>query len=130
MAALGYTYSNAFLTSILTKATFTPPAAVYVALLTSAPTDAGGGTEASYTGYARVEAHSDWGTAASGSITNNAAVTFGACTGGSATVTYFAIYDASTGGNLITWGATTSSLAISNGITPSFGVGQLTVSDL
>jgi hypothetical protein len=107
------------------KTSFTMPTA-YVALFTTNPTDAGGGTEANYTGYARVTTvGADW-TASSGVNGLNAnAITFGACTAGTNTITGFGLYDASSAGNLLAWG--TCSLSVSSGITPSFAVGQLNI---
>jgi hypothetical protein len=107
---------------------------LYVALCTAAPTDASTGstiTEATYTGYARVStATTDWNAATGTSpatVTNANAVTFGACTAGSSTITHFALVDASSAGNVILWGALSSpsSLAVSTGITPSFAAGAL-----
>ena len=101
------------------------PATVYVALYTFAPTIAGGGTEAAYTGYARVTTASLWSAAASGSKSNSGALSFPACTGGSSSVVAFGILDASSAGNLLAFGSCT--LSVSSGITPSFATGQLTV---
>jgi hypothetical protein len=107
------------------KTSYTMPTA-YVALFTTNPTDAGGGTEAAYTSYARVTtAGSDW-TAASGTSGANAtAISFPACTGSTSTVTGFGLYDASSTGNLLAWG--TCSLSVSTGITPQFAIGALTL---
>jgi hypothetical protein len=59
---------------------------------------------------------------------NAAAVVFGACTAGSSTITHFGIgSDVSGTGNLFMSGALTASLAVSNGITPQFAIGALTV---
>lgn len=122
---------NKLLDHIVGKTSFTMPSSVYVALCTSAPTDASTGstlTEANYTGYARkLTSGSDWATAASGATSNAAAIAFAACTGGSSTVTHFALVDASSAGNVLVWGALTSSLAVSNGITPQFAIGDLDI---
>ena len=107
---------------------------LYVSLHTADPGEAGDQTtsEATYTGYARVAvARSSGGwTESSGTITNAAAVTFALCTGGSNTITYFGVGRASSGaGELLYSGALSASLAVSNGITPSFAIGQLSVSE-
>lgn len=107
---------------------------LYVSLHTADPGEAGDQTtsEAAYTSYARVAvARSGAGWTVSGnSVSNAAAVTFPACTGSSATCTYFAIGRATTGGTgeIIVSGALTSpsSLAVTTGITPSFAIGALT----
>ncbi len=107
---------------------------LYVSLHTADPGEAGDQTtsEAAYTSYARVAvARTSGGWTVSGNtVSNTAAVTFPACTGSSATCTYFAIGRASSGaGEIIDSGALTSpsSLAVSTGITPSFAIGALTV---
>lgn len=108
---------------------------LYVALHTADPGEAGDQTtsEATYTGYARVavvRSSSGWtvsGTAPTQSA-NAAAVTFGACSGGSNTLTHFSVGFASSGASVIAAsGALTASLAVSSGITPSFAIGQLAV---
>lgn len=104
----------------------------YVSLHTADPTETGTQTtsEAAYTGYARVAvARSGAGWTVSGNnVSNAAAVTFGACTAGSSSVTHFGIgTDLSGVGNLILKGALTATLAVSAGITPSFAIGELDV---
>jgi hypothetical protein len=104
----------------------------YISLHTANPNETGSQntTEAAYTSYARVSvarASAQW-TVASGVADNDAAITFPAATGGSETETHFGIgSDTSGAGNLFLWGALNSSLAVSNGITPSFAAGSLDV---
>ena len=105
---------------------------LYVSLWVGDPTDTGaGGTEASYTGYARkaVARNSGGWTVASGVASNTAAITFGACTVGSDTVTHFGIHTAITAGDMLYSGALTAQLAISPGITPEIAIGDLTVTE-
>lgn len=102
----------------------------YVSLHTASPGETGvqNTTEANYTGYARVAvARSGAGFTVTGNqVTNAASVTFPICTGGSSTVTHFGIGSALSGtGNLFFYGTLDSGLAISNGITPSFAIGEL-----
>lgn len=116
---------------ILGKTAYTMPTA-YVALCTAAPTDTDTGTtitEANYTSYARVStAGSDWNAYTGGSADNANDITFPKCTGGTNTITHFAIVDASSAGNLLLYGSLSSgSLAVSNNITPEFVAGTLTV---
>lgn len=109
---------------------YTPPA-VYVALFTAAPTDAGGGTEATGGSYARVQvtqADGSWdapiGTPSA--TQNTGVITFPTSTatwGG--TMTHFGLYDASAGGNLLVWNSLTTAQAVgAAGITPSFAAGD------
>lgn len=87
-------------------------------------------TQAAYGSYSRVAvARSGSGWTVSGNqATNAAATTFPAASSGSETETDFSIGLASgTGaGDILFWGALNSSLAVSTGITPSFGIGALT----
>jgi hypothetical protein len=140
--------SNAFETSLLTlifnnsniaevgDATglqgSTTAGSLYVSLHTADPGEAGSQTtsEATYTSYARVAvARSAGGWTVSGAnASNTAAVTFPAATGGTNDITHFGIgTDASGAGNLLFYGALNATLAVSNGITPSFAIGELDV---
>ena len=103
---------------------------LYVSLHTGDPGEAGDQTtsEATYTGYARVAvARTSGGWAVSTNTADNvAAITFGACTAGSNTITHFAVGTASSGaGKILYSGALTASLAVSAGITPQFAIGAL-----
>lgn len=124
-----------------TAAAGTGPSTLYVALLTAAPSDAGGGTEVSGGSYARVAVTSslaNWaGTQAaasttassgtSGTTSNNSAITFPAPTANWGVVTHVGVYDASTGGNLLFYSALTTSKTINNGdAAPSFAAAALT----
>jgi len=106
---------------------------LYIALFMANPTDSAQGTEAAYTNYARVAvARSSGGwTVASGQAVNAAAITFPTCGATGATITGFAICKAGTTGvdDAIYWGELGSSLAVSNGITPEFAAGQLTITE-
>ena len=106
----------------------------YISLHTSDPGDGGNQStnEASYGGYARVAVpRTGVGWSISGSsITNAASVTFPACSGGTATITHFAIGTSLSGaGTLLYVGALTSSLAVSTGITPTFAASGAVVTE-
>lgn len=103
----------------------------YIALHTADPGAGGTGStsEANYTGYARVAVARTSGgfTVTSNVVSNTAAVTFGACTAGSSTVTYFSITVASSGtSKILARGELTAPLAVTAGITPAFAIGALT----
>lgn len=92
--------------------------ACYVALFNGSPTDTGsGGTEVSGGSYARVS-HTSWNAASGGKITNNGAITFATATAAWGDVTHFALFDASTGGNMLLWGTFGATLTVSLGDTP------------
>lgn len=122
----------------------TGPAHLFVGLLTAAPSDTGGGTEATGGSYARVSVTSSltaWaGTQSAGSTTassgtggttsNNAAITFPSPTGNWGACTHLGIYDATSAGNLLYWVALTTPKTINNGdAAPSFAIGALTVTE-
>jgi hypothetical protein len=91
---------------------YTAPATLYVGLFTSNPGETGSGTEVSGGSYARQTiAFTVTGSQAS----NTAAVEFPTATASWGTITYAAIYDAVSGGNLLAYGALTTSKTIDNG---------------
>ncbi len=103
---------------------------LYVSLHTGDPGEAGTQTtnECAYTSYARVavaRSGAGW-TVSSNTVTNAALIQFPQCTGSSETATHFAIGTASTStGKILYKGALSASLAISSGIQPQFGAGEL-----
>lgn len=105
---------------------------LYVSLHTADPGEAGSQTssETSYTNYARVavaRSGAGW-TVTTDTVVNAATVTFPTCGTTGATHTHFGIGTASSGaGVLLFSGALTSSQTTSNGNTPAFSAGQLSV---
>jgi hypothetical protein len=104
----------------------------YIALHTADPTAAGtqSSNEATYTGYSRTpvaRAGGSWTTSGTSptQIVNAAIVNAPLCTGGSNTITYFSLGVASAGATVMLGSGTVTSLSVSNGITPSFAIGQL-----
>ncbi len=91
---------------------YTAPATLYVGLFTSNPGETGSGSEVSGGSYARQTiAFTVTGSQAS----NTAAVECPTATASWGTITYAAIYDAVSGGNLLAYGALTTSKTIDNG---------------
>ncbi|MFA5920157.1 MAG: hypothetical protein WC856_02550 [Methylococcaceae bacterium] len=119
----------------------TVPANLYVALYTTACTDAARGTEVSGGSYARIavpRSLAAWlgthGTATgassgtTGTVANAAIVQFAAPTGNWGSVTAFGIEDALTGGNQVVCGNLTVPKTVNNqDSAPSFAIGALTV---
>lgn len=104
----------------------------YISLHTADPGEAGSQNtnEAAYTSYARISiARSVAGFTVSGNnVSNAAAATFPTATGGSENLTHFGIGVSSSGaGTLLLKGALDATLAVSNGIAPSFAIGELDV---
>jgi len=110
------------------------PAALWVALFTSAPTDAGGGAEVTGGAYARVNlppSDANWRApvAGDGTTRNAVAITFAVPTANWGTVTAFGLFDAATAGNLLVWDLlVTARPVISGDPAPSFAVDALSIS--
>lgn len=103
---------NKVLLHVFGATAYTAPTTLYCALFTSDPGEAGTGTEVSGGSYARQTiAFTVTGSQAS----NTAAVEFPTATASWGTITYAAVYDAVSGGNLLASGALTTSKAIASG---------------
>lgn len=103
---------NKVLDHVFGGVAYTAPATLYVGLFTTDPGEAGTGTEVSGGSYARQTiAFTVTGAQAS----NTAAVEFPTATASWGTITYAAIYDALSGGNLLASGALTTSKTIDSG---------------
>jgi hypothetical protein len=141
MSAMSDFLENKIIDQLFRGQTAPTTTTLYVGLLTTAPSDTGGGTEASGGSYARVTVTSslaNWaGTQSAGSTTassgtggqtsNNAAITFPTPSAGWGTVTHFGIYDAASGGNLLFWGALTISKTINQADTVTFPAASLSI---
>ena len=127
--------ANGFLDRMFRNQAFTV-SANYVGLWTTTLTDSSTGstgTEASGTNYARVAVNASGGaspawSAVSGGATSNAnAITFATAGASWGTITYAAVLDASSAGNMLLYGSVTSQ-AVASGDTVSFASGQLSLS--
>lgn len=120
------TYAIQHLLDHIFKVTsYTVPTNIYVALSTANPlTDGSGIAEPSGNAYARTLCNG-W-TLTSSTIGNTAQITFPEATGSWGTIAYFALYDASTSGNLLAFGALGTSKLIGSGDTPDFAAGAFT----
>jgi hypothetical protein len=111
---------------------YTRPATVYVALFAVAPTDAGGGTEVTGGSYARVAVtnnNTNWPASSGGLKSNGTAVTFPTASANWGTCVAFAIFDASSGGNMLYWADLAVSKAVNSGDTASFAIGDIDVTE-
>lgn len=109
-------FSNTYETNVLTWAftagAVTRPTAWYIALYTTDPGEAQGGTEVSGNGYVRQSAtFSVSGDTAS----NSSAIEFPAATASWGSITHVAVIDASTGGTQIAYAALTTAKTIDTG---------------
>jgi hypothetical protein len=112
---------------------FTKPSALYLALFSAAPGEAGGGTEITGGAYPRKALNpsdSNWSDQAGGNgqTSNLVQVTFDAPSSNLGQATHLGILDALTGGNLLTYSPLTNARNINNGApAPYFAVGDLVV---
>jgi hypothetical protein len=104
----------------------------YISLFTTAPTDAGGGTEVTGGSYARVTGAAKFG-APTGTtptqVANSAEVTFAQATANWGTITAFGIHTAITAGNLLYWGTLSASKTVGTNETARFDVGALVITE-
>lgn len=110
---------------------YSAPATMYFALSTADPGETGSTiAEPSGNNYARASFtnnKTNWGDAAAGAITNDVAVTFNTASGSWGTITHFAVFDASTSGNMLIYGTLTTSKSITTGDTPKFNIGDVDI---
>ena len=125
MAEFSDFMENKIIDHMLRNQSYTPPSTLYVALFTTATSDAGGGTEVSGGAYARQAAGLS---AASGGASSNAAdITFPTATADWGTITHVALMDALTGGNMLMHSPLDASKTVNNGDTFKINAGDLDV---
>lgn len=125
MAEFSNYLENALINATLRNTTYTSPAAVYIGLYTSDPTDANTGTEVSGGSYTRTAV--TMGAPSNGVSTNTAAVEFPQASGSWGTVGWIGILDASSSGNLLYHTALDTSKTISSGDIFKIAIGGLSV---
>jgi hypothetical protein len=125
----------AVLSGVLRNSAYTPAATVYVALFTTAPTDAytsgsPTGVEVSGNAYAR-EAIAFGAPSGTPRVTaNSGVITYPTATpSGWGTVVAFGIFDALTTGNLLYWALLTANKTIGAGDIFQFAVGAVTITE-
>lgn len=127
MAALS-DYAENLILNWLMKNTGSAPSSIHLALYTSAPNDAGGGTELTNgtNGYARQAITWDTATGTGGTTQNTSPETFTASGGDWGTITHIGLHDAATGGNLLWHGALTGGgKAVDDGDSLQFAAGAI-----
>lgn len=120
-----------------TRSNLTAKSGVWMSLHTAAPSDASGGNEATYSGYARVNIASAMtstitGTAPEQTVraTNSADISFPASTGATQTVTHWAIWSDQTLGTsayLMYSGSLSSGRSVQSGDVVVIPAGQLQI---
>jgi hypothetical protein len=109
---------NKILNLIFNGAAFSPPATLYCALFTTAPTAAGGGAEVSGGSYARVAVAANttnFPTTTNQSINNATAIVFPTATANWGTIVAAAFFDAASGGNMLYWGPLSVAQTVTSG---------------
>ncbi|KLU65733.1 hypothetical protein DEAC_c23630 [Desulfosporosinus acididurans] len=134
-----YYVDNALIQLLFNGTTFTALSNVYIGLSTTTPSQTKGSTtpywnftEPSGNAYARVQVGAttaNFPAPTTGSTSNNVTISFPQATGSWGTVTYFGIFDASTGGNLLGYGALNTSQTIISGNVLTFSANQITLSN-
>lgn len=130
MSALSNYLENLLANNVLGQASMPAIPNLHFALFTAGPTDTGGGTEVSGTGYARVNVTNNttnFPTTTTGLKQNATAITFPTAGASWGTATHWGIYDASSSGNLLFHGALDSAKAIDTGDAFSFPIGNLSI---
>jgi hypothetical protein len=130
MSAFSDYLENKVLNHLLGATTYTPPATVYFALYTAAPSDAGGGTEVSGGAYTRVAVTNNatnWPSASFGIKRNSAVISFPEATATWGEIVAIGILDAATAGNLLFWTTITSRTVVQGDI-PRFNAQGVSIS--
>lgn len=125
MSALSDYAENKVLDVLGANATFTAPSNVYLGLSTGSLGDDNSGTELTGNNYSRVSV--SFGAAASGTMSNDAAIEFAAATGSWGSVSHWGLYDASSAGNLLVHGSFTTAKTIASGDVLKIATGDLDI---
>jgi hypothetical protein len=122
---------------VLKNTAYSQPSGLYVALFNNTSGNAAANLEAgtltdetstSGTAYSRQTVTFAAASSPAGTASTNATVTFSAATASWGTITHVAVMDASTAGNVLFWGAVTTSKTIDTGDTFQITSGNLTIS--
>lgn len=128
MGSLSNYAENKWLDHILNVAAFTVPSNIYIALSTVDPGEAGSGlAEPSGNAYAR-KLCNVWGAASGRTTSNTNAVAYDEATGSWGTITHYALFDASTGGNMLAYGSLAVAKVVVAGNEMSIAAGEMDIS--
>lgn len=107
----------------------TAPTATFVQLYNGDPTDAGSGGTALYSRVTVASGAGSWtrGTGGNGTITNASAITITSSATATASATHVSVWDASSSGNLLFFGALTTAKTIASGDEVKFNASALTL---
>lgn len=127
-------FNGTAIANIADNAATSPLTQLFLSLHTADVGESGSQTtsEATYTGYARVGVNRNSGgfSVSTNTVSLVANTDFPACTGGSSTVTHFAIGTSSSGaGKVLYKGAVSPSITVTNGVTPRLLAGTIVTED-
>ena len=125
MSALSDYAENKVLDVLGANATFTAPSNVYLGLSTGSLGDDDSGTELTGNNYSRVSV--SFGAAASGTMSNDAAIEFAAATGSWGSVSHWGLDDARSAGYLLVHGSFTTAKTIASGDVLKIATGDLDI---
>ena len=135
MSAASNYLENKVLDHVLTATSYSAPSTRYLALFLNtsgnAATNLEAGTltdEVSTSGSAYIRKAVTFAAASGGTSATNATVTFDTATANWGTITHVAVMDAETSGNVLFYGAVTTSKTIETGDTFQVSSGNLTIS--
>ena len=135
MSAASNYLENKVLDHVLTATSYSAPATRYLALFTNTSGSAAANLEAgtltdevTTSGSAYGREAVTFAAASGGSSASNATVTFDTATANWGTITHVAVMDAETSGNVLFYGAVTTSKTIETGDTFQVSSGNLTIS--
>lgn len=115
------------LNHVLRNVAYSSPTTVYVALFTAAPGEAGGGTEVTGGAYTRQPV--TFASPSSGQVSNSADVLFPIATADWGTLVSFALFDASSAGNMLYYANLAASRVVLTNDQFRFPSGQLIVQE-
>lgn len=128
MSAASDYLENKLLDHVLTSTGYTAPTTRYLGLFTASTGLESNSPSAEVSGGSYARKAVTFAAASSGSSATNATVTFDAASANWGTITHVAVMDASTSGNVLFWGAVTTSKTIETGDTFQVSSGNLTIS--
>ena len=129
MSGFSNYWENEVINHTIGKSSIKSPS-VYIGLSSSEPNDDGSGlNEPDSSSYSRVRTYAeDWDSAFNGCIENVKKIFFPLAVENWGLMTHFALFDATTGGNMIVYGTVSPSKNISSGQIPKFPAGELMIS--
>lgn len=101
------------------------PSAWYIQCHTGDP-GATGTSNVSTAFASRVEESTGWTASSGGAVSNESAILFSTA-GGNETISYVSVWDASTNGNCLGYGALTASKAVTTGDNLNFAIGEIDI---